>query len=103
MGGTVRRQEFLAPIPTVGLYGSVEITNGLTLSGRIDYLSLKIGDYDGSLTNTQAAVAYQVLDNVAIGAMYRYVNYKVDVEKPTYTGRFQYEFSGPALFLRARI
>lgn len=103
VGGTVRRQEFLAPLPTLGLYGSVEITEGLTLSGRIDYMSLKVGDFDGSLTNTQAALAYQLMDNVAIGAMYRLVDYRVDVEKPRFTGRFEYEFKGPAIFLRARI
>jgi hypothetical protein len=98
----VRRQEFLAPIPTLGLYGSTELAPGLTLSARVDYLSLKIDDYDGSLLNTQAAIAYRVFGNVAIGAMYRFVDYKVDVEKERYTGRFEYKFMGPSLFLRAR-
>jgi opacity protein-like surface antigen len=103
VGGTVRRQEILAPNPTVGLYGSAVVAKNLTFSARLDYLSLNVGDYDGSLTNAQAGFAYQIMDNIAIGAMYRYVNYKVDVEKTDYNGRLKYRFSGPALFLRARM
>lgn len=102
-GGAVRKQDFLAPIPTVGVYGSAMIADGVVLSGRFDWLSLDIGDYDGSLTNTLASLSYQLFDNVAIGAMYRYVNYRVDVEKTNYTGRFKYEFSGPAIFIRFRM
>lgn len=94
-----RRQDFLAPIPTLGVYASYEILPRLTLSGRADYLSLSIDDYDGRLLNAQAKLSYRVLDNVGLGIAYRHVDYRVDVEKERYEGRFQYEFSGPAVFL----
>ena len=42
-----RRKDVLAPLPTIGLYGAVEIAPHVQIGGNIDYLSLSIGDYDG--------------------------------------------------------
>jgi hypothetical protein len=72
----------------------------VTVGGRIDYLSLSIDDYDGRLINTQATVTYRVWENVGIGLMYRYVDYRLDVEKNDYFGRIRYKFNGPAIFLQ---
>jgi len=96
----VRRRDVLAPLPTIGIFGAVEVAPQLTLSGRIDYLSLKIDDYKGKLINTQAELSYRVLKNVGIGAMYRYVDYDVEVDKDKWQGEVKYRFSGPALFVR---
>lgn len=95
----VRRQDFLAPMPTVGIFGSWEIAPRLTLGGRIDWLSLGLGDYDGRLFNTQASLQYRFARNIGAGIMFRYVDYRVDVEKPDYIGRFDYSFAGPAAFI----
>jgi hypothetical protein len=102
-GGAVqvqqRRQDFLAPLPTLGLFATFEPMPKVTIGARVDYLSLGIDDYDGRLLNAQASVSYRVWRNVGIGAMYRLVDYRVDVEKERYTGRFDYEYNGPAIFL----
>ena len=94
-------EDFLAPLPTVGIFANFEPIPRLTLGGRADYLSLKISDYHGRLINAQAKVSYRVLKNVGLGVGYRYVDYRVDVDKPRYSGRFKYAFSGPAIFLEA--
>jgi hypothetical protein len=96
-----RRREALAPLPTLGLFGSVRVAPQVTVSARADYLSLKIDEYDGRLLNAQAAITYRVFENVGIGAAYRYVDYRLDVEKESWKGRLRYEFNGPALFLQA--
>lgn len=94
-----RRKDLLAPLPTLGLFASFEPARGLTLGGRVDYLSLKVGQYDGRLINAQATLSYRFVRNVGIGVMYRYVDYRIDVDKPQWTGRVAYKFKGPALFL----
>lgn len=103
--GVIRRQNhkrtFLAPMPTVGVFGTFEVTPKLVLTGRADYLSLDIGDYDGSILNAQAALAYRVTDMIEVGAAYRYVDYGLDVDKGRYTASIDYDFKGPALFIRA--
>jgi hypothetical protein len=97
----VRRKDFLAPMPTVGLYTTFEVMPRVTINARADYLSLGIDDYDGSLLNAQASVSYRVMDNVGIGVGYRYVDYDLDVTKPNVIGTFDYQFWGPSLFIEA--
>lgn len=96
----VRRKDVLAPLPTLGLFGSWEIIENLTLSGRFDFMSLGIDDYDGRLFNAQANLIYRLLDNVGVGVGYRFVDYRVDVEKDDWFGRAEYDFHGPQVVLQ---
>ena len=95
----VRRKDFLAPMPTVGLYTTFEVMPRVTINARADYLSLGIDDYDGSLLNAQASVSYRLMDNVGIGVGYRYVDYDLDVTKTDVIGNFDYQFWGPSFFI----
>lgn len=97
----VRRRDFLAPLPTIGAFGTYRIAPRVELNGRLDYLSLKLGDYDGKLVNAQAGVTYRILDHIALGAAYRYVDYRVGVDKERWEGRVHYKLHGPALVLQA--
>ena len=97
----LRKRDALAPLPTLGLYGAYQITPRLLLGGRVDYLSLKVGDYDGRLTNTEARLGYRLFKNVGIGAAYRYVDYDLNIDKPHWQGEVAYKFKGPAIFLQA--
>ena len=94
-----RSRDVLAPLPTIGLYGQFEPAPRLRVGGQGDFLSLKVGDYDGRLVNLQATVSYAATDNLRIGALYRYVDYRLDVEKDRYVGRIAYQFKGPGLFV----
>jgi len=96
-----RRKKVLAPLPTLGLYGSFEVAPRFVLGGNVDWLKLKVGDYDGRLLNFEAKASYRVMKNVALGVMYRSVDYRVDVEKPEWVGSLRYKFHGPAVFLHA--
>ena len=96
-----RKRDALAPLPTLGLYGAYQVTPKLTVGGRVDYLSLKVSDYDGRLINAEARASYRVFKNVGVGVMYRYVDYDLDIEKERWNGEIAYKFKGPALFLQA--
>ena len=95
----VRRKDVLAPMPTLGLYTTFEPMPRVTINARVDYLSLGIDDYDGSLLNAQASVSYRLMDNVGVGVGYRYVDYDLDVTKPSVVGSFDYNFWGPSFFI----
>ncbi|WP_165184515.1 outer membrane beta-barrel protein [Caulobacter soli] len=97
----VRKRDALAPLPTLGLYGAYQATPRLTLNGRVDYLSLKVSDYDGRLVNAQVSASYRVFDNVGVGVMYRYVDYDLNIKKKLWNGELAYKFKGPAIFLEA--
>jgi hypothetical protein len=95
-----RKRDALAPLPTLGLYGSYQATPKVVVGGRVDYLSLKVSDYDGRLINAQASVTYRLFKNVGVGAMYRYVDYELGIDKERWSGDVAYAFKGPSLFLQ---
>jgi hypothetical protein len=100
VGGVIRRKTVFVPLPTVGLFGTVEVAPRVVANARIDYLSLSVGRYDGRLLNAQAAVSYRVIDNLDLGAMWRSVDYRLDIERDRWQGRVRYRFNGPELFAR---
>jgi hypothetical protein len=96
-----RRRDALAPLPTIGLYGAWAPTPRWTFTGRADYLSLTIDDYEGRLINAQATASYRLWENISVGAAYRYVDYDVKANKKRWTGDLAYTFSGPVIFIQA--
>ncbi len=97
----LRKRDALAPLPTLGLFGAYQVAPRLMVGGRVDYLSLKVGDYDGRLVNAEARLSYRLFKNVGIGAAYRYVDYDLNIDKEHWQGELAYKFKGPALFLTA--
>ena len=91
----------LVPLPTVGLYGSYVVSPVLIVRGRVDFLSLKYGDYDGRLVNWMAALDWRFSKNVGAGFGYRYVDYRVEATKSDFTGEVKYTFKGPTIFINA--
>jgi hypothetical protein len=103
-GGSAFRREAhdaLVPLPTIGLYGSYVVMPQVQLRGRIDYLSLNYGDYDGRLANWMGAVDWRFTKNWAVGLGYRYVDYKLTSDKSDFHGEVRYKFKGPTLFINA--
>jgi hypothetical protein len=95
-----RRREVLAPLPTLGIYGSVEPIPRVILGGRADYLSLKVNDYKGRLLNLEVSAGYRLSDKLTMGVGYRRVDYRLKVDKPKWNGEIDYKFDGPSLFMR---
>lgn len=95
-----RRREFLAPLPTAGLFAAWDVTPRVILGTRLDLISLTSGDFSGGVTNAEATIAYQLTDRVDVGASYRYVTYDLDVDRADYDAVLDYTFSGPSVFLR---
>lgn len=101
-GGSFRSEtrSVFAPLPTIGVFAAFEPAERVYLAARFDWLSLTIDDYSGRLINTEFTAAYRVHKNIDIGASYRFVNYRVRVEKDDWNGKVNYQFHGPALFLQ---
>jgi hypothetical protein len=88
----------LAPLPTIGAYGSYAFAPRWMVSGRVDYFSLNYDDYDGSLLNFSVGVDYRFTRTFGVGLAYRYVDYDVKVTKSKYNGSIEYKFDGPMLY-----
>jgi opacity protein-like surface antigen len=96
-----RRRDTLAPLPTIGAFGTWKVAPRVELNGRFDWLSLKIDDYDGRLLNAQVGANYAVAKNLALGVAYRYVDYRLGIDKERWNGRVRYKLYGPAVLLQA--
>ena len=96
-----RTEEFLAPLPTVGAFAGYQIAPRLKLQSKVDYLSLRVGDYKGRLLNIETKLDYRISKNIGIGLAWRRVKYRLDIDKSRYYGGLRYNFKGPALFVRA--
>ena len=70
----------------------------ISVNGRVDYMLLAYGDYDGGVTNAQISASYRFTRNFGMGVMYRFVDYGVDIDKDDWTGELEYQFNGPAIY-----
>jgi opacity protein-like surface antigen len=98
-GVGTKTADALAPLPTIGVYGSYAFTPRWLLSGRVDFFSLNYNEYDGSLVNFMAGVDYRFTRNFGVGLAYRYVDYDLTATRSSFTGSVKYEFSGPMLYV----
>lgn len=94
-------KDALAPLPTLGIYGNYAFSPAFGVRARADLLSLKYGDYDGSLTNVELAFDWRFSPNFGVGVGYRYVDYDLEVTSSSWNGAVNYKFNGPFVFLEA--
>lgn len=101
-GGTidiVERRARTVPLPNVGIYVNHSLDKTFGLHGKVDFFSLRIGDYKGRLIDAQAGVSARVARNVGLGLAYRYVDYDLEVDKPDWGGKLEYQYHGPLAFV----
>jgi hypothetical protein len=91
----------LVPLPTIGLYGTYVFNPQFAFRGRVDWLSLNVDQYDGSLVNWLGAFDWRFAKNWVTGIGYRYVNYKVGISKSDFNGEVKYTFKGPTIYVWA--
>jgi hypothetical protein len=97
----------LAPLPTIGLYGSYAFSPRWLMQGRVDYFTLEYEEYSGNFLNFNVGLEFQLAKHVGLGAGYRYVDLEFTAEKTLsvgsvsddFSGEFQYHYSGPTLYL----
>jgi hypothetical protein len=93
-------RNLFAPLPTIGAFVNWEPAPKVSLSARVDWLSLTIGDYSGRLINSEIAAAYRIFPRVDAGVLMRYVDYNVEVDRDNWVGEVQYRFRGPQIFVQ---
>ena len=92
-------EDVLAPLPVLSLYAQVALTERWAIGGRLDRFSLSYDKYDGSLTSLGLDLVYQPFRHFGIGAGYRGLFIRMDVEGDRNTLRLRQTFEGPLLFV----
>lgn len=101
-GGQLRRESrsVFAPLPTIGGVVNWAPAPRVTVSSRVDWLSLTIDEYSGRLINAELSGAYRLGKRWDAGVMLRYVDYRVDVDRDIWLGQVRYKIRGPAIFMQ---
>lgn len=100
-------ESFTAPLPVVELRGDFAVTPKLFLRSRIDVFYLKLGNYEGGITNLNVAMEYRFFKHLSTGVGFETFNFKVQTENSSYPprnllGEVSYRNVGLTLYLKAQ-
>jgi len=88
-----------APLPNLGAWYLYSPAKKWLLHARVDWISANIGDYDGTLWNTNMGVNYQLFRNFGLDLSYQYFNLNVGVDSSNWKGSADMTYSGPVISL----
>lgn len=88
---------FTAPLPDLGIWGGYAFNKRMAANLDVDYLSLTVGDYTGSIFAYNILFIYKLLENLNISLGYSGLNFKVEEVKQKVEANFKWGYNGPAL------
>jgi hypothetical protein len=97
------KEDFTAPLPTIGLKGDVAITSRFFLRQSLDLFYLKYGDFSGSLTDISVALEYKAWEHWFFGLALNSFRIAIQAEggdSLDLTGDVEYSQNGLIGFLR---
>lgn len=83
-----------APLPNVGAWYMYSFSARLAFTARLDWLSAKVGEYDGTLINAAAGLNYQVFEHAGIGLNYNFFDLDLNVNKNSWHGNVNTSYKG---------
>lgn len=86
-------------LPNVSVFGNYNLSRIWAIHGKVDLLSLKVGDHKGQLVDAQIGVSARVHRNIGLGLAYRYVDYDLETRRQDWGGELQYRYYGPLAFV----
>lgn len=96
-----RNVNAIIPLPNIGLWYYYAPNSKWAFIARMDWFSLTIGEYSGSLYDISPGIKYQIFKNIGVGLNYRYFFLKAKVNRDDWHGQFDMGFKGPLLTLHA--
>lgn len=88
-------------LPNVGTWYAFSPASRWLISGRVDWISANIGDYDGTLWNANVGVNFQAWRHVGFSLAYQYFNLDLKVDKNDWRGGAEMTYSGPMIAMTA--
>jgi outer membrane protein len=89
-------------MPSMGAHLTVSPLQGWSGLFRLEYFNLTVNKHKGSMLHISAAGQYQISDHFAVGGGYMWYNQKINSDDQEFLGDYQFKYSGPTVFARAR-
>ena len=91
--------DLLAPVPNIFVYGAYAFTEKFLLRYGGAWLSMKYGDYDGSLLVASAYLEYWPFQYVGLGAGYRYTHADIEYDNGKKEEEYDVDLPGPMFYV----
>ena len=85
--------------PNLAFFGNYAFNEQWLLTGRFDWISANVNNFDGSLKRFGVGIMYQPFKNIGFGAGYDYIDVDVDYEKNDEKTSINGDVYGPQLFV----
>jgi len=92
-------EDVTAPLPHLGASYTYAFSETVGMRLKAIGFAIEIGSIDGSILELDADVAWKPLKHFGIGAGWRYFNTNVKASSSTLNGEFDFEYSGPSVFI----
>lgn len=92
--------DVIAPVPNVGARYLWTPTMHWSLGAHLEWFSLQVGDYKGTLWDVSPFVSYQVSKNFGVGLSYKYFKAKFDMNRSIWKGSADLLYEGPLISIR---
>ena len=93
------RARLETPLPTIGVFGSVALSEDWRLGADIQAFGLKFDRYQGILTYLNLGLDRRFGDHLAAGLGYSYYGIRLEAKDSALHGRFTMRHHGPKLYL----
>jgi hypothetical protein len=89
--------DVLAPVPNIGMRYLFAPNLRWAFTANLEWFSLSIGDYRGTLWDISPSVYYQLFDHIGLGLSYKYFTAKLDMKRKVWNGSMDLLYEGPLI------
>ena len=93
----------VAPLPLAGVEGRYDFSDRWSAEGRLQYLTVDVGQVDGEILDARAAVTWRMNPYLVFGLGFRRFSIKADSRDEDTPGLVDMTMDGPVLFMRASL
>ena len=101
LGTSTQSEDVSAPLPHFGASYAYAFTPTIGFNVGAMGFAVELDDIDGSIIEVDADIAWQPFRHVGFGAGWRYFRVDVDSQGSDLSGKFEFEYSGPIVFVQA--
>lgn len=93
----VRTVRATAPLPVLGVFGSLGLPADLSLRARLQFFRLDVDNYDGNMTKLEFALDYAPIDRLSVSLGWIGYRLSLDAADDDFRGRLKLDYQGPQL------
>jgi hypothetical protein len=92
-------ERITAPLPVLGFHFRYQISRRWSFAGYTQHFLIKVGDFDGSLTDTRISFSHHTFKNVGFGFGWNRIETDLDIDNSEYLMAVDHKLDGIQAFV----